>query len=212
MPAHHGPSVLVTGIHSAVGEYIGSEFMGHGWFVVGADSSHRTSHFARAHVHADLSSIQSYSHAVRRASILGNGLDCVVNADAVPVFGDQGEEFIRAAFVQALAEMRGSVVNVLAEARSEGLDRSFVLGRTAELAALNAGARVNTVAPNLVHSSSTYRGADPDEFLATLTANGPVVRPRPTLDDVAAAVFFIASQPLSGVTLGADDILPVLRR
>ncbi len=135
-----------------------------------------------------------------------------MNSDAVPVFGDQGEEFIRAAFVQALAEMRGSVVNVLAEARSEGLDRSFVLGRTAELAALNAGARVNTVAPNLVHSSSTYRGADPDEFLATLTANEHVVRPRPTLDDVAAAVFFIASQPLSGVTLGADDILPVLRR
>jgi hypothetical protein len=57
--------------------------MGHGWFVVGADSSHRTSHFARAHVHADLSSIESYSHAVRRASILGNGL---ISADG----GDGG--------------------------------------------------------------------------------------------------------------------------
>ena len=212
MPAHHGPSVLVTGIHSEVGEYIGSEFMGHGWFVVGADSSRRTSHFARAHVHTDLSNIQSYSHAVRRAAVLGNGLDCIVNADAVPVFGEDGEEFIRVAFEQALTEMHGSVVNVLAEAISEELDRSFVLGRTAELAAFNLGARVNTIAPNLVESTSTYRGADPDEFLAAITANDPAVRPRPTLDDVGAAVFFIASQPLSGVTLGAEDILPALRR
>lgn len=212
MPAHHGPSVLVTGIHSEIGEYIGSEFMGHGWFVVGADSSRRTSHFARAHVQTDLASIQSYSQAVRRAAILGNGLDCVVNADAVPVFGDDGEGFIRVACEQALAEMRGAVVNVLAEPRSEGLDRSFVLGRTAALAALNPDARVNTVAPNLVESTAPYRGADPDEFLAAITAHEPSIRPRPTLGDVAAAVFFIASQPLSGVTLGAEDIVPALRR
>ena len=212
MPAHHGPSVLVTGIHSAVGEYIGSAFMGHGWFVVGADSSHRTSHFARAHVHADLSSIDSYSHAVRRAAILGNGLDCVVNSDAVPVFGEQGEEFIRAAIVQALAEMHGSVVNVLAEPTSEGLDREFVIGRTAELAELSANVRVSTIAPNLLDSTSRYRGADADEFLAALNAHEQSVRPRPTLDDVAAAVFYMASQLLSGVTLGADDIPPLLRR
>jgi hypothetical protein len=186
--------------------------MGHGWFVVGADSSHRTSHFARAHVYADLSNIESYSYAVRRAAILGNGLDCVVNADAVPVFGEHGEEFVRAAFEQALAEMRGSVVNVLAEPMSEGLDREFVIGRTAEFAALSADARVSTVAPNLLDASSSYRGADADEFLATLTVHEPSVRPRPTLDDVGAAVFFLATKPLSGFTLGADDILPLLRR
>jgi NAD(P)-dependent dehydrogenase (short-subunit alcohol dehydrogenase family) len=212
MPAHHGPSVLVTGIHSAVGEYLGSEFMGHGWFVVGADSSPRTSHFARAQVQADLTDIDSYSGAVLRAARLGNGLDCVVNADEVPVFGELGEAFIRAAFTLALAEMSGSVVNVLAEARSEGLERSFVLSRTAELAALNDGSRVNTVAPNLLDSALSYKGADADEFLASLNVHDPVVRPRPTLDEVAAAVFFIASEPLSGVTLGADDILPLQRR
>jgi NAD(P)-dependent dehydrogenase (short-subunit alcohol dehydrogenase family) len=108
--------------------------------------------------------------------------------------------------------MSGSVVNVLAEARSEGLERSFVLSRTAELAALNDGSRVNTVAPNLLDSALSYKGADADEFLASLNVHDPVVRPRPTLDEVAAAVFFIASEPLSGVTLGADDILPLQRR
>ena len=212
MPAHHGPSVLVTGIHSALGEYIGSEFMGHGWFVVGADSSRRTSHFARAHVQTDLTGVDSYSRAVRRAALLGNGLDCVVNTDEVPVFGEQGEAFVRAAFAQALVEMSGSVVNVLAEARSEGLDRSLVMGRTTEFAGLIAGSRVNTVAPNLLDPASSYSGVDADEFLASLNAYQPVVRPRPTLDEIAAAVFFIASQPLSGVTLGADDILPLQRR
>ena len=212
MPAHHGPSVLVTGIHSAVGEYIGSEFMGHGWFVVGADSSHRTSHFARAHMHADLADSDSYSHAVRRAAILGNGLDCVVNSDAVPVFGEQGEEFIRAAFVQALAEMRGSVVNVLAGARSEGLDRAFVQRRTAELAALSANVRVNTIAPSLLDATPPYRGSDADEFLAALNEHEPHSGPRPTLDDVAAAVRFVAAQSMSGVTLGGADILPLLHR
>ena len=212
MPAHHGPSVLVTGIHSAIGEYLGSEFMGHGWFVVGADSSRRTSHFARAHVQTDLTGVDSYSRAVRRAALLGNGLDCVVNTDEVPVFGEQGEAFVRAAFAQALVEMSGSVVNVLAEARSEGLDRSLVMGRTTEFAGLIAGSRVNTVAPNLLDPASSYSGVDADEFLASLNAYQPVVRPRPTLDEIAAAVFFIASQPLSGVTIGADDILPLQRR
>ena len=212
MPAHHGPSVLVTGIHSVIGEYLGSEFMGHGWFVVGADSSRRTSHFARAHVQTDLTDVDSYSRAVRRAALLGNGLDCVVNTDEVPVFGEQGEAFVRAAFAQALVEMSGSVVNVLAEARSEGLDRSLVMGRTTEFAGLIAGSRVNTVAPNLLDPASSYSGVDADEFLASLNAYQPVVRPRPTLDEIAAAVFFIASQPLSGVTLGADDILPLQRR
>ncbi len=212
MPAHHGPSVLVTGIHSAIGEYLGSEFMGHGWFVVGADSSRRASHFARAHVQTDLTGVDSYSRAVRRAALLGNGLDCVVNTDEVPVFGEQGEAFVRAAFAQALVEMSGSVVNVLAEARSEGLDRSLVMGRTTEFAGLIAGSRVNTVAPNLLDPASSYSGVDADEFLASLNAYQPVVRPRPTLDEIAAAVFFIASQPLSGVTLGADDILPLQRR
>ena len=212
MPAHHGPSVLVTGIHSAIGEYLGSEFMGHGWFVVGADSSRRTSHFARAHVQTDLTGVDSSSRAVRRAALLGNGLDCVVNTDEVPVFGEQGEAFVRAAFAQALVEMSGSVVNVLAEARSEGLDRSLVMGRTTEFAGLIAGSRVNTVAPNLLDPASSYSGVDADEFLASLNAYQPVVRPRPTLDEIAAAVFFIASQPLSGVTLGADDILPLQRR
>ena len=212
MPAHHGPSVLVTGIHSAIGEYLGSEFMGHGWFVVGADSSPRTSHFARAHVQTDLTDVDSYSRAVRRAALLGNGLDCVVNTDEVPVFGEQGEAFVRAAFAQALVEMSGSVVNVLAEARSEGLDRSLVMGRTTEFAGLIAGSRVNTVAPNLLDPASSYSGVDADEFLSSLNASQPVVRPRPTLDEIAAAVFFIASQPLSGVTLGADDILPLQRR
>ena len=205
MPAHHGPSVLVTGIHSAIGEYLGSEF-------VGADSSRRTSHFARAHVQTDLTGVDSYSRAVRRAALLGNGLDCVVNTDEVPVFGEQGEAFVRAAFAQALVEMSGSVVNVLAEARSEGLDRSLVMGRTTEFAGLIAGSRVNTVAPNLLDPASSYSGVDADEFLASLNAYQPVVRPRPTLDEIAAAVFFIASQPLSGVTLGADDILPLQRR
>lgn len=211
MPAHHGPSVLVTGIHSATGEYLGSEFMGHGWFVVGADSSPRTSHFARAHVQTDLTDVDSYSRAVRRAALLGNGLDCVLNTDEVPVFGEQGEAFVRAAFTQALADMSGSVVNVLAEARSEGLDRSFVQGRTAELATLNGGSRVNTVAPNLLDPASSYRGADADEFLASLNAHEPVVHRRPTLDEVAAAAFLIATGPLSGVTLEAGDILPLLR-
>jgi hypothetical protein len=126
--------------------------------------------------------------------------------------GEQGEEFIRAAIVQALAEMHGSVVNVLAEPTSEGLDREFVIGRTAELAELSANVRVSTIAPNLLDSTSRYRGADADEFLAALNAHEQSVRPRPTLDDVAAAVFYMASQLLSGVTLGADDIPPLLRR
>ncbi len=212
MPAHHGPSVLVTDIHSAVGEYIGSEFMGHGWFVVGADSSRRTSHFARAHVHADLADVDSYAYAVSRAARLGNGLDCVVNADVVPVFGDQGELFVRAAFDSALTEMRGSVVNVLAGARSEGLDRAFVQRRTAELAALSADVRVNTIAPSLLDATSSYRGSDADEFLAALNAQEPLPGPRPTLDDVAAAVRFLAAQSMSGVTLGGADILPLLHR
>ena len=71
---------------------------------------------------------------------------------------------------------------------------------------------MNTVAPNLLDPASSYSGVDADEFLASLNAYQPVVRPRPTLDEIAAAVFFIASQPLSGVTLGADDILPLQRR
>ena len=212
MPAHHGPSVLVTGIHSALGEYIGSEFMGHGWFVIGSDGSHRTSHFARAHVPADLADVGAYARAVHRAARLGNGLDCVVNVDAVPIFDAEGAAFIRAAVDQGLMGTSGSIVNVLAEARSEGLDRAFVRGRTAELAALIDGSRVNTVAPNLLDPASSYRGADADEFLASLNAHEPVVRPRPTLDEVAATVFFIANEPLSGVTLGADEILPLQRK
>ena len=86
------------------------------------------------------------------------------------------------------------------------------MGRTTEFAGLIAGSRVNTVAPNLLDPASSYSGVDADEFLASLNAYQPVVRPRPTLDEIAAAVFFIASQPLSGVTLGADDILPLQRR
>jgi NAD(P)-dependent dehydrogenase (short-subunit alcohol dehydrogenase family) len=212
MPAHHGPSVLVTGIHSQIGEYIGSEFMGRGWFVIGSDGSRRTSHFARAHVHADLANVDSYAHAVHRAARLGNGLDCVVNVDQVPIFDDEGAAFIRVAFDQGLTETSGSIVNVLAEARSEGLEREFVQRRTAELAELTPGGRVNTVAPNLVESASAYRGSDADEFLATLDADEFSIRPRPTLDDIARAAFLIGTQPLSGVTLGAGDIIPLLRR
>jgi hypothetical protein len=212
MPAHHGPSVLVTGIHSQIGEYIGSEFMGHGWFVIGTDASRRTSHFARAHVQADLADVDSYARAVHRAARLGNGLDCVVNVDEVPIFGEEGATFVRAAFDQGLAEMSGSIVNVLAGAGSEGLEREFVQRRTAELAELTLGGRVNTVAPNLVESASAYRGSDADEFLATLDADAFSSRPRPTLDDIAGAAFLIGTQPLSGVTLGAGDIIPLLRR
>ena len=209
MPANHGPSVLVTGIHSLIGEYIGSGFMAHGWFVVGTDESHRTSHFARAHVQADLADVDSYALAVRRAARLGDGLDCVVNTDLVPVFGEHGEAFVRAAFDQALTEMGGSIVNVLAEPGSEGLDRDFVRRRTAELAGLVAGSRVNTVAPNLLDSTSSDRGADADEFLATLNEREHSARPRPTLEDISNAVVFLSTQPLTGVTLGADEVLPV---
>ena len=37
MPASHAPSVLITGIHTAVGEAVGYEFIRNGWFVMGAD-------------------------------------------------------------------------------------------------------------------------------------------------------------------------------
>jgi hypothetical protein len=62
MPASHAPSVLITGIHTAVGEAVGYEFIRNGWFVMGADELAHTSHFSRAQIRAEIGNLAPWSN------------------------------------------------------------------------------------------------------------------------------------------------------
>ncbi len=76
MPADRAPSVLITGIHSELGFAVSHRFRREGWFVIGCDHGTTTGRNARVHISADLTEEADCARAARRASLLGNGIDC----------------------------------------------------------------------------------------------------------------------------------------
>ena len=215
MPANAAPSVLVTGIHTAIGEYVAYEFLRSGWFVIGSDASSHCSHFSRAHISADLTDVRSYRAAIAFAAERGNGIDCVVNAGLVPMFDGRGQQFAEAAIWPYLSDQRGSLINVIGADGAADRKLSEIRRQTVEMDALNAAVRVNSLAPYLsadqFDGSLEYRGADADAFLAHLNASEHRGRPIVTIEDIAAAVWLVANdQDIHGATFGADDSLPVL--
>lgn len=211
MPANYARSVLITGIHTEVGEYTGYEFMSNDWFVIGCDATHRTSHFARNHIQADVTDLSEYRRAVATAARIGNGLDCVVNCATVPMFGLFGEDYIRAA-AASLHELHGAIVNELSATELEHHHLPEIKATTRSLAAMDHGIRVNTVAPFLSaspHGSRAhYAGTDADEFLAHLNSADASARLPMSAAEIAATVYFLAAEPINGETLSADDSLP----
>ncbi len=215
MPASHAPSVLITGIHTAVGEAVGYEFIRNGWFVMGADELAHTSHFSRAQIRTEIGNLESYRTMIELAAVRGNGLDAVVNCDRVPITEPAGIDFIRAAAEPFLADMNGAIVNLLGieEIRAHSLPE--ITSVTTALAAMEPRVRINTVAPYLTgeaHGSRLpYAGTDADAFLEHLNAEGRATREPLSIYEIAEIVFTFATNPerLTGVTFSADDSLPI---
>lgn len=215
MPASHAPSVLITGIHTAVGEAVGYEFIRNGWFVMGADELAHTSHFSRAQIRTEIGNLESYRTMVELAAIRGNGLDCVVNCDRVPITEPAGIDFIRAAAEPFLCEMNGAIVNLLGIEAIRAHSLTEITKVTTELAAMEPGVRLNTVAPYLTvegHGSRLpYAGDDADAFLQHLNAEERATREPLSIYEIAETVYYFVANPerLTGVTFSADDSLPV---
>jgi len=215
MPASHAPSVLITGIHTAVGEAVGYEFIRNGWFVMGADEVAHTSHFSRAQIRTEIGNLESYRTMTELAAARGNGLDCVVNCDRVPICEPAGVDFIRAAAEPFISDMNGSIVNLLGieEIRSHSL--AEITEVTTALAAMEPRVRINTVAPYLTigaHGSRLpYAGTDADAFLEHLNAEERATREPLSIYEIAETVYFFVANPerLTGVTFSADDSLPI---
>jgi len=211
MPANYARSVLITGIHTEVGEYTGYEFMGNDWFVIGCDTSHHTSYFARNHIQADVTDLAEYRRAVATAARIGNGLDVVINCSQVPMFGLFGEDYIRAA-AESLHELHGAIVNELSATDLEHHHLPEIKATTRHFADMDHGIRVNTIAPFLSAAPhgqrASYSGTDADEFLAHLNSADASARLPMNAIEIAAAVYFLAAEPINGETLSADDSLP----
>ncbi len=159
MPADRAPSVLITGIHSELGFAVSHRFRREGWFVIGCDHGTTTGRNARVHVSADLTQEADCARAARRASLLGNGIDVIVNCADVrlggPVdeFGSQAWDVMmdvnaKSVFLLATAAMpyleeaHGTIVVVAPEPDGAGADehavydasRAAVIGLTTSLA------------------------------------------------------------------------------
>ena len=143
MPADRAPSVLITGIHSELGFAVSHRFRREGWFVVGCDQGTTTGRNARAHISADLTQEADCARAARRASLLGNGIDVIVNCADVrlggPVdeFGSQAWDVMmdvnaKSVFLLATAAMpyleetHGAIVVVAPEPDGAGADEHAV--------------------------------------------------------------------------------------
>ncbi len=215
MPASHAPSVLITGIHTAVGEAVGYEFIRNGWFVMGTDEQAHTSHFSRAQIRTEIGNLDSYRTMIELAAKRGNGLDAVINCDRVPVTEAAGIDFIRAAAEPFVSDMNGAIVNLLGieEIRSHSL--AEITSVTSSLAAMEPRVRINTVAPYLTveaHGSRLpYSGTDADAFLEHLNAEERATREPLSIYEIAETVYYFVASPerLTGVTFSADDSLPV---
>ena len=216
MPASHAPSVLITGIHTAVGEAVAYEFIRNGWFVMGADELAHTSHFSRAQIRTEIGNLESYRTMVELAAARGNGLDCVVNCDRVPISEPAGIDFIRAAAEPFVSDMGGAIINLLGIEAIRTHSLSEITEVTTALAAMEPRVRINTVAPYLTveaHGSRLpYEGTDADAFLQHLNAEELATREPLSIYEIAETVYFFAANAdrLTGVTFSADDSLPVL--
>jgi len=215
MPASDAQSVLITGIHTPVGEAVGYEFIRNGWFVMGADELAHTSHFSRAHIRTEIGNLDSYRSMIELAAVRGNGLDAVINCDRVPIGDSAGIDFIRAAAEPFLADMNGAIVNLLGIEAIRSHSLAEITSVTTDLAVTEPRVRINTVSPYLSgdpHGSRLpYAGTDADAFLQHLNAEERAVREPMSIYEIAEAVYFFVTNPerLTGVTFGADDTLPV---
>jgi NADP-dependent 3-hydroxy acid dehydrogenase YdfG len=215
MPASHAPSVLITGIHTAVGEAVGYEFIRNGWFVMGADELAHTSHFSRAQIRTEIGNLESYRTMIELAALRGNGLDCVVNCDRVPITEAAGIDFVRAAAEPFLSEMNGAIVNLLGIEAIRSHSLAEMAEVTSALAAMEPRVRINTVAPYLTvegHGSRLpYAGTDADAFLEHLNAEERATREPLSIYEIAEAVYYFVANPdqVTGVTFSADDSLPI---
>lgn len=215
MPASHAPSVLITGIHTAVGEAVGYEFIRNGWFVMGADELAHTSHFSRAQIRTEIGNLESYRTMIELAALRGNGLDCVVNCDRVPITEPAGIDFVRAAAEPFLSEMNGAIVNLLGIEAIRAHSLAGITEVTSALAVMEPRVRINTVAPYLTvegHGSRLpYAGTDADAFLEHLNAEDRATREPLSIYEIAEAVHYFVANPdqVTGVTFSADDSLPI---
>ena len=215
MPASHAPSVLITGIHTAVGEAVGYEFIRNGWFVMGADELNHTSHFSRAQIRSEIGNLESYRAMIELAAVRGNGLDCVVNCDRVPITEPAGIDFIRAAAEPFLSDMKGAIVNLLGIEDIRAHSLAEITSVTTALAGMERRVRINTVAPYLTSEAHgtrlPYAGTDADAFLEHLNAEERATREPLSIYEIAETVFYFATnaERLTGVTFSADDSLPI---
>ena len=215
MPASHAPSVLITGIHTAVGEAVGYEFIRNGWFVMGADELAHTSHFSRAQIRTEIGNLESYRTMIELAALRGNGLDCVVNCDRVPITEPAGIDFIRAAAEPFLSEMNGAIVNLLGIEAIRSHSLAEITEVTSTLASIEQRVRINTVAPYLTVEANgsrlPYAGTDADAFLEHLNAEERAAREPLSIYEIAEAVYYFVANPdqVTGVTFSADDCLPI---
>ena len=215
MPASHAPSVLITGIHTAVGEAVGYEFIRNGWFVMGADELAHTSHFSRAQIRTDIGNLESYRTMIELAALRGNGLDCVVNCDRVPITEPAGIDFVRAAAEPFLSEMNGAIVNLLGIEAIRSHSLAEITEVTSTLASIEQRVRINTVAPYLTVEANgsrlPYAGTDADAFLEHLNAEERATREPLSIYEIAEAVYYFVANPdqVTGVTFSADDSLPI---
>ena len=215
MPASHAPSVLITGIHTAVGEAVGYEFIRNGWFVMGADELAHTSHFSRAQIRTEIGNLESYRTMIELAALRGNGLDCVVNCDRVPITEPAGIDFVRAAAEPFLSEMNGAIVNLLGIEAIRSHSLAEITEVTSTLASIEQRVRINTVAPYLTVEANgsrlPYAGTDADAFLEHLNAEELSTREPLSIYEIAEAVYYFVANPdqVTGVTFSADDSLPI---
>ena len=215
MPASHAPSVLITGIHTAVGEAVGYEFIRNGWFVMGADELAHTSHFSRAQIRTEIGNLESYRTMIELAALRGNGLDCVVNCDRVPITEPAGIDFVRAAAEPFLSEMNGAIVNLLGIEAIRSHSLAEITEVTSTLASIEQRVRINTVAPYLTVEANgsrlPYAGTDADAFLEHLNAEERATREPLSIYEIAEAVYYFVANPdqVTGVTFSADDSLPI---
>ena len=215
MPASHAPSVLITGIHTAVGEAVGYEFIRNGWFVMGADELAHTSHFSRAQIRTEIGNLESYRTMIELAALRGNGLDCVVNCDRVPITESVGIDFVRAAAEPFLSEMNGAIVNLLGIEAIRSHSLAEITEVTSTLASIEQRVRINTVAPYLTVEANgsrlPYAGTDADAFLEHLNAEERATREPLSIYEIAEAVYYFVANPdqVTGVTFSADDSLPI---
>ena len=159
--------------------------------------------------------LESYRTMIELAALRGNGLDCVVNCDRVPITEPVGIDFVRAAAEPFLSEMNGAIVNLLGIEAIRSHSLAEITEVTSVLAAMEPRVRINTVAPYLTvegHGSRLpYAGTDADAFLEHLNAEERATREPLSIYEIAEAVYYFVAHPdqVTGVTFSADDSLPI---